>query len=110
MTSHLSYRLLLACVALSTTLWASLVLQLDSPGAECAGQGEPPLPSQIPSQRSGVEHAGIPKGFRLQAGTADGAREFLPRMVMKVVDLKWNGSCAGDGKVGPEGHYFRTMA
>ncbi len=51
-----------------------------------AGQRRSAFPGQVPHQRRGAEHAGIPEGIQLQSRAAHGAGERLPRVVEDCID------------------------
>ncbi len=50
-------------------------------GGAAAGADRPALPGAFPRERRGAEYAGVPEGFLVQGGSADGSGERLPGLV-----------------------------
>jgi putative endopeptidase len=58
-----------------------LVLECDAPIPPHAGAVQPPFDAAGARERSGIQHAGVSEGLRLQEEAAHGARECLSRLV-----------------------------
>ena len=65
-----------------------LVRQRLRSGGAPARVDRPPFAPEVPGQRRGRQHAGVPEGVRLQGGIADGPGQPLPRLVRGGADRR----------------------